>query len=118
LGVVNKIFLIPFYMGSRYYLLIGLGRKSRAQEYWEEYSEGDGEEGTWLVLYDFNRGKPNPRFWGNLKRLIGLAGGGGLVQYSVFRAESRRSAVTAARVAVHYGAEVALFKGEFVDFSV
>lgn len=99
--------------------MIGLGRKSIAQEYYEKYSEDeDGEEGTWLVLYDFKRGKPNPRFWGNLKRLIGFAGGGGLVQYSVFRVGSRRSAVTAARIAVHYGAEVVLFKGEFVDFSV
>ena len=41
-----------------------------------------------------------------------------MVQYSVFRAGSRRGAVTAARIAVHYGAEVVLFKGEFVDFSV
>ena len=47
------------------------GRKSLAEEYYEETSEEeDGEEGGWLVLYDFGS-KPNPRFWGNLKRLVG-----------------------------------------------
>jgi len=39
-----------------------MGRKSLAEKFYEETSEEeDGEEGTWLVLYDFGS-KPNLRF--------------------------------------------------------
>ncbi len=93
-----------------------MGRKSIAEEYYGEISEEeDGEEGTWLVLYDF-MSKPNPRFWGNVKRLIGLVGEGSLVQYSVFMTRSRRGAMAAERIARHYGASVMVFKGEEVEF--
>jgi len=89
-----------------------MGRKSLAEKFYEETSEEeDGEEGTWLVLYDFGS-KPNPRFWGNIKRLIGLVGEGSLVQYSVFMTRSRRGAMAAMKLARHYGAEVMVFKGE------
>lgn len=38
------------------------GRKRLAEEYCEETSEEEcGEEGTWLVMYNFGS-KPNPRF--------------------------------------------------------
>ena len=93
-----------------------MGRKSLAQEYYEEIHEKeDEEEGTWLVLYDF-KSKPNPRFWANIKRLIGLVGEGSLVQYSVFMTRSRRGAMAAERIAWHYGASVMVFKGEQVEF--
>ncbi len=58
------------------------------------------------------RSKPNPRFWGNIRRLIGLVGEGSLVQYSVFMMRSRRGAMAAMKLARHYGAEVMVFKGE------
>ena len=104
------------YKGSQYDLLSQLGRKSIAEGYYEETSEEEeGEEGTWLVLYDF-RSKPNPRFWGNVKRLIGLVGEGSLVQYSVFMTKSRRGAVTAVKIARHYGAHVMLFRGEEIPY--
>ena len=93
-----------------------MGRKSIAEEYYDEISEEeDKEEGTWLVIYDF-RSKPNPRFWGNLKRLVGLVGEGSLVQYSVFMTKSRRGAMAGVKIAGHYGAEVMVFKGEEIKF--
>ena len=115
--VVGAIFSKPFYIGSQYYLLIYMGRRSVAEEIWESY-EGEEEaqdEGVWLVLYDFKGMKPNPRFWGNVKRLISLAGDGVMLQYSVFSTSKRRSALTAAGIAQHYGAEVVLFQGKIVD---
>jgi len=93
-----------------------LGRKSLAAKFYEETSEeDDGEEETWLVMYDFSS-KPNPRFWGNVRRLIGLVGEGSLVQYSVFMTRSRRGAMAAERLARHYGASVMVFKGEEIEF--
>jgi len=69
------------------------GRKSLAEIIYEEIpGDEGGEEETWLVLYDFGS-KPNPRFWGNIRRLIGLVGEGSLVQYSVFMTRSRRGAM-------------------------
>ena len=89
-----------------------MGRKSLAEKFYEETSEEeDREEETWLVLYDFGS-KPNPRFWRNIKRLIGLVGEGSLVQYSVFMTGSRRGAMAAMKLARHYGAKVMVFKGE------
>ncbi len=93
-----------------------MGRKSIAEKYYDEISEEeDEEEGTWLVMYDF-RSKPNPRFWANIKRLIGLVGEGSLVQYSVFMTRSRRGAMASEKIARHYGATVMVFKGEEITF--
>ena len=91
-----------------------MGRKSIAEEYYGEIPEKE-EEGTWLVLYDF-KSKPNPRFWANIKRLTRLVGEGSLVQYSVFMTKSRRGAVTAVKIARHYGARVMLFRGEEIPY--
>jgi len=91
--------------------------KAWQREYYEEaLEEEDGEEGTWLVLYDFGS-MPNPRFWGNVRRLIGFVGEGSLVQYSVFMTRSRRGAMAAERIARHYGASVMVFKGEEIEFA-
>ena len=94
-----------------------MGRKSLAAKYFDETAdEKDEGEATWLVLYDFRGVKPNPRFWGSLKRLIGLVGEGSLIQYSVFMTKSRRGAVTAVKIARHYGAHVMLFRGEEISY--
>ncbi len=83
-----------------------MGRKSLAEKFYEETSEEeDGEEEIWLVLYDFGS-KSNPRFWGNVRRLMGLVGEGSLVQYSVFMTRSRRGAMAAERIARHYYPQV------------
>jgi hypothetical protein len=59
-----------------------LGRKSLAQEYFDEVpEEEDRSDGDWLVMYDFDS-KLNHRFWLNLRRLVRLLGEGTLVQYS------------------------------------
>ena len=92
-----------------------MGRKSLAEQYYGEISEKEDEEGTWLVLYDF-KSKPNPRFWANIKRLIGLVGEGSLVQYSVFMTKSRRGAMACEKIARHYGARLMVFKGEEIEF--
>jgi len=97
--------------------MVGMGRKSLARKFYEETSnDKDEDEATWLVLYDFKGVKPNPRFWGNLKRLIGLGVEGSLIQYSVFMTKSRRGAVTAMKIARHYGAQVMLFRGEEIPY--
>ncbi len=70
------------------------------------------EEGTWLVLYDFKGIKPSTKYWTNLNRIIKIAGGGSLVQYSVFTTEDKRAAAAAKRLAKHYGAETIVYKVE------
>ena len=103
-------------MESQYYLFIDLGRKGLAEEYLEEIPvEEEQGDGTWLVMYDFDR-KPNPRFWSNLRRLRDLVGEGSMVQYSVFMTRSRRGAIVAEKLARHYGARVDVFRGEKVEF--
>ena len=93
-----------------------MGRKSIAERYFEETPEED-EVGSWLVVYDFKM-KPNPRFWSNLRRLIGLVGGGArgsFVQYSVVKMTRKRGVVVAVKIARHYGADVLVFKGEEIS---
>ena len=92
-----------------------MGRKSLAEKYLDEVPDGEVEEGTWLVMYDFGS-KPNPRFWSNLRRLNDLVGESSMVQYSVFMTRSRRGAIVANKLARHYGAQVDVFKGERVEF--
>ena len=72
------------------------------------------EEGTWVVVYDFRDLKPSPRFWVNLRRLKELAGCRS-IQYSVVVAGTRGAAAAVARLASHYGADVAVFRGELVN---
>ena len=68
--------------------MVGMGRKSLAEKFYEETS--DETDARALVLYDFKGVKPNPRFWGKLNRLVGLVGEGDLIQYSAFMTKSRR----------------------------
>ena len=77
--------------------------------------EEEEQEGTWLVMYDFDT-KPNPGFWSNLKRIRDLLEKGSMVQYSVFMTKSRRGAIVAEKLARYYGAQVDVFKGEKVEF--
>ena len=92
-----------------------MGRKSLAESFYNFVTVKEPQEtSTWIVLYDFHGIKPNSRFWYNVKRLAKLAGDGSLVQYSVFMTRSKRGALTAVKLAEHYGAEVLLIKGEVV----
>ena len=92
-----------------------MGQKSLAESFYNSVTVKEPQEtSTWIVLYDFHGIKPNSRFWYNLKRLAKLAGDGSLVQYSVFMTRSKRGALTAVKLAEHYGAEILLIKGEVV----
>ena len=91
-----------------------MGRKSLAQKIFEE-TEPDNEKGTWLILYDFKGIKPNSKFWTNLKRIQKLVGEGTLIQYSVFKTSTKQGAITAHKLAKHYGATTEIYKAEHVD---
>ena len=91
-----------------------MGRISLAKKYYEE-TETDDEKEPLLVLYDFKGIKPNSKFWINLKRVQAFVGKGSLIQYSVFTTDSKRGAITAVKLAKHYGAQVKLFKAEEVN---
>lgn len=90
-----------------------MSQTSLAQQILEQCASAD-EEGTWIVVYDFRDIKPSPRFWVNLRRLKELTSCRS-VQYSVVVAGSRGDAAAVARLASHYGADVAAFKVEAVD---
>ncbi len=87
-----------------------MGRISLAAKFYEDTENIPEEEGTWLVLYDFKGIKPSTKYWTNLNRIIKIAGGGSLVQYSVFTTEDKRAAAAAKRLAKHYGAETIVYK--------
>jgi hypothetical protein len=59
-------------MDSPYYLLGVAGKAWRRSSTGRLQRRKRGEEGIWLVFYDFGS-KPNPWFLGNVRRLIGLA---------------------------------------------
>jgi hypothetical protein len=67
------------------------------------------EGGSWIIVYDFKGAKPNPNFWANLKR-ISDSRGGGLIQYSVYRARSHSEARAISGLVCHYGGEVRAFR--------
>jgi len=95
-----------------------MGRKSLAKKLYERVKEDHEEElGTWLVLYDFKGLKPTTKFWTNVKRVIDLVNGGSLVQYSVFKTNSKRGAITVLRLAKHYGAETILYGAQEMNLS-
>ncbi len=98
------------YKGSQYTpYRYRMGRISLAKKYYEE-TETDDEPGSWLVLYDFKGIKPSSKFWTNIHRIHAMVGKGTLIQYSVFTTDSKRGAITAVKLAKHYGAQVKLFK--------
>jgi len=57
------------------------------------------------------------KFWTNIKRVMNLVNGGSLIQYSVFKTDSKRGAITVLRLAKHYGGEAVLYRAEEMDLS-
>lgn len=95
-----------------------MGRKSLAEKTYERVKEDHEEEtGTWLVLYDFKGMKANSKFWTNMKRVIDLVNGGSLIQYSAFKTNSKRGAITVHMLAEHYGAETVLYRAEKIELN-
>jgi hypothetical protein len=90
-------------------------RTSLAEKYYQEAEETPEKPGfEWLILYDFKGIKPSTKFWTNLKRLSRL-GDSSLIQYSVFKTNQRRIAVTAKRLAEHYNGLTIIFKGNKIE---
>ena len=92
-----------------------MGRISLAKTFYDQ-TEIEEEAGPWLVLYDFKGIKPNSKFWTNLKRIQTIAGAGTLIQYSAFKTDNKRGAITAVKLAKHYDAQVKLFKVVEINF--
>ena len=92
-----------------------MGRKSLAQQIFEEYKKEEPGEETWLIIYDFPGIKPTGKFYDNLKRIKSLANDGQLVQYSVYMTRDQRAAKATRDLVKHYHGQVMLFKGEQVD---
>jgi hypothetical protein len=67
------------------------------------------EGGSWIIVYDFKGVKPNPNFWAKLKRISGSRGGG-LIQYSVYRARRHSEARAISGLVRHYGGEAKEFR--------
>ena len=89
-----------------------MGRKSLLKKLYEETTDRPDTGETWLIIYDFKGKKPNPRFWSGLNELISILDDAERIQYSVMKTKSRKGAVTAVKLARHYGAEVKVFMGE------
>ena len=107
---VIELGLSPSYLTS---LTRGVGRRSLAETYYEQYEE-DKAPGVWLVVYDFKGVKPSTKFWDNLNRLKGLSGGT-LLQYSVFMTRDSRAARAARDLVEHYAGVSTLFRGELME---
>jgi hypothetical protein len=69
----------------------------------------DSVTGLWVIVYDFIDFKPNPNFWVNLHRISNVYGGG-LIQYSVYRANKLSEAEAISQLVDHYGGEARVFK--------
>ena len=83
---------------------------SLSEEFLEQFkTEEDPYE--WVIVYDFIRLKPNPRFWKNLEKMRTLSSVRRL-QYSVLIAGNEGDARAAARLADYYGADTVVFRCE------
>ena len=92
-----------------------MGRRSLAQQIFEEYREEPPGEETWLILYDFPGIKPTGKFYDNLNRIKTMATDGQLAQYSVYMTRDQRAAKATRDLVKHYDGQVMMFKGELAD---
>ena len=66
-------------------------------------------------MYDFQGIKQTTNFYDNINRIITIAEGSQLVQYSVFLTRDQRAAKAAKDLVQHYDVQVSMFKGEIVE---
>lgn len=57
-----------------------------------------------MVIYDFIKKKPNPKFWKNLNKMKERSSVRS-IQYSVLHVQTQGDAIAASKLARHYGAE-------------
>jgi hypothetical protein len=92
-----------------------MGRKSLAEQIYQEYQEETPGNDTWLVVYDFQGIKPTTKFYDNISRIMNLTEDSQLVQYSVFMTRDQRAAKAVKDLVQHYNGQVSMFKGEMVE---
>ncbi len=81
-----------------------MGRKSTADIILDQF-EGQpfGEEGQYLVMYDFEGESIHHRFFENLQRIMNRLGDGERLQYSVIKCMHLKTAQMVKALAIHYG---------------
>jgi hypothetical protein len=92
-----------------------MGRKSIADQIFDQYSEEDPGDSTWIIVYDFQGVKPTTKFYDNLHRIQSKAEDGQLIQYSVYVTHDRRAAKAVKQLVLHYKGDVTVFRGELAD---
>lgn len=92
-----------------------MGRKSLAERFYKEIEVENTRRHTWVVIYDFHDSKPNRNFYTNLQRLREKVPDAAMEQYSVFKTSDMRGALTAWKLADHYGAQTAMYRAEEVN---
>ena len=91
-----------------------MGRRSLAEQIWEQYTQEPPGEENWLVIYDFQESKPPTKLYDNINRINNLAQDGQLIQYSVYMTRDQRAAKSIQDLVKHYDGSVMLFRGELI----
>lgn len=86
-----------------------MARRSKAQQLLNEYEEIEDQVQTFIVVYDFLGFKPSKRFWENLHRINDENPESGLIQYSVYKANTLKEALVVNQLAKEYGADTMMF---------
>ena len=89
-----------------------MGRRSLAEQLWNQYSQEEKGKETWLVIYDFQGNKPPTKLYNNIHRIRAYAGDGDLIQFSVYMTRDRRAAKAVRDLIRHYDGQVTVFRGE------
>lgn len=76
--------------------------------------EEEGQEGSYLALYDFKK-KPSKIFYRNLHRILDALDDGVRIQASVYRCRYLKTAKALRALCRHYDAEVLLFQVEALE---
>ena len=92
-----------------------MGRRSLAEQLWQQYSEEETGTDTWLVIYDFQNTKPPTKLYDNLHRIKALALDGNLIQFSIFMTRDQRAAKAVRDLIRHYDGQVTVFRGELTE---
>lgn len=81
-----------------------MGRKSTAEVILSQFEgQPPGEEGRYLVVYDFEGESIHHRFFENLQRIMNCLEDGERLQYSVIECRHLKTAQAVKALAVHYG---------------
>ena len=104
--ITSKIFI--WFVITHYIM----GRRSLAEQLWEQYLIEEKGDTTWLVIYDFQNTKPPTKLYDNIKRIKTLAEDGELIQFSVYMTRDQRGAKAVRDLIRHYDGQVTVFRGE------